>query len=510
MKQHLFSDFLPVSKAEWQEHVRKSNRIDPERLLWKTTEGFEADPYHDRTSTRNRRNPLFGHDEVKQICSVEMTADNKDDAANQLQRIFDKGSIPLLNAGIRYNFEASQWESRGFPVMDPLELRAWLKDTNALNDRVFIDFGAATPIYYSILSASDKEANNISLLYDPFTGFLDTESAAFDRETVRKLLTELVNRGGHPFCVDGSFYANTGASVIEQAAFITAVLAEILANLSPGDRKIAAEGMLVRTSSGPLFFPEIAKLRAIRILWSNLLEGFGLNHQSDLNMISETSSLFKTREDAENNLIRNTAEAISSVTGGANYLLIHPHNEPFAEANTFTRRMADNLFHILKEEAFTDAVSDPAAGSFYIENLTDTIADEAWTLFQEIEAEGGFLEAIKSGMIQQRINASAGEKKQNITSGERKLVGINIFKSDSATDEQQRSENSFQKLETGSGSFRAHPSGSLLSQWSDAISQGARLADLLPMGSERGLEPIPPLKPGIVSAREKPEARGDA
>lgn len=513
MKQHIFSNFPPITKAEWQKYVRKANRTDPETLLWKTTEGFQADPYHDRGSTKNRRDPLFWHEEVKLLRPVDMAPDNKDNAANRLQRIVDTGSIPLLNAGIRYNFEASQWESSGFPVTDPLELREWLKDANALNTQVFIDFGAAAPIYHSIFSGSDGKLKDITLLYDPFTGFLDAESGALDFGTVKKLLPELVRRGGHPLCVDGSFYAQAGASVVEQAAFVTAVLAEILVNLPHEERKNAAAGMLVRTTSGPLYFPEMAKLRAIRILWANLLKAFRLKNIPELDMISETSSLLKTGNDAENNLIRNTVEAISSVAGGANYLLIHPHNELFEEENTFNRRMADNLFHILKEEAFADAVSDPAAGSFYIENLTDTIADEAWTLFQEIEAEGGFMEAIKSGMIQQRINASAEEKKQIIVSGERKLVGVNIFKSGSSGDNPQHFQRTFQKLETGNQAFGFDMSESLLSQWSDALLQGVHLGDLLssmPFMSDSGVEPVPRLKPGIVSEGEKMEARGDA
>src|SRR5690625_6486890 len=85
--------------------------------------------------------------------------------------------------------------------------------------------------------------------------------------------------------------------------------------------------------------------------------------------------------------------------------------------------MADNLFHILKEEAAADAVSDPAAGSYYIEYLTDLIAEKAWSLFQQIEAEGGFLEAIKKGSIQKRIRASADKRAQDVVSGERKILG---------------------------------------------------------------------------------------
>lgn len=353
MRQNLFSKFLPVSKTEWQDHVRKTGKIDPETLLWDTLEGFKADPYQDRSSTKHRRDPLFQHEHITLLKPVNTTE-------------------------------------------------------------------------------GDGTAENPTLLFDPFTHFLGAETESFSHETILEPPADLVNHRDHLLCVDGSFYAKAGATIIEQVAFITAVLAEILSSLSPKSRAFAAKEMLVKSTAGPLYFPEIAKLRALRILWANLLNAFELPANQKLVVISETSFLFKTDHDIENNLIRNTAEALASIAGGANYLLIHPHNRPFDESDSFTRRMADNLFHILNEEASATAVADPAAGSFYIENLTDIIAEEAWSLFQEIEREGGFMEAIKSGFIQKRIKASAEERKRNLASGDRAVVGFNIFKSGSA------------------------------------------------------------------------------
>src|SRR5690625_6547367 len=107
----------------------------------------------------------------------------------------------------------------------------------------------------------------------------------------------------------------------------------------------------------------MAKLRAIRLLWKNILTAFGLPENWKLEVIAETSLLYKTGVDLENNLVRNTAETMASVAGGADYLLIHPHTSPFRARDDFPVRMADNLFHILKEETAADAVSDPAAGS---------------------------------------------------------------------------------------------------------------------------------------------------
>ena len=513
MKFDPLSQFSPVSRSEWLEAVRKTGGADPGSLVWDAGEGFEAEAYQDRAGPGVRRDPLYHREEVKQLKIVEHAADDRDTGNMRFNSSGDGECTPLIHARVHYNPGTGTWESCGFPLSNSEDLRRWLSVSGALRSTVFLDFGAAGPVLFSALKKQISESvaqedplrhssagfHNLSLLFDPFTQFLDENSGIFTPEEVVQMLPELLNPGGHSFCVDGTFYANAGATLIEQVAFITALFSELLARLQPEERSQAAKRMLTRVSGGPLYFPEIAKLRAIRLLWGNLLRAFDLPENWKLEVIAETSLLYKTGVDLENNLVRNTAETMASVAGGADYLLIHPHTSPFRERDDFPVRMADNLFHILKEEAAADAVSDPAAGSYYIEYLTDLIAEKAWSLFQQIEAEGGFLEAIKKGSIQKRIRASADKRAQDVVSGERKILGVNLYSVDSPGEQGAPPENKFTPLHSESNPFKPDKESPLLRQWADAQSRGVHIGDLLPPPN-RTIEKVPMVRGGIAGA----------
>jgi methylmalonyl-CoA mutase len=126
-------------------------------------------------------------------------------------------------------------------------------------------------------------------------------------------------------------------------------------------------------------------------------------------------------------MLRGTTEAVASVLGGADLLSVLPFDYPYGESSTFSNRIARNVQLILREEAYLDRVADPASGSYYIENLTDSICDRAWNLFKEVEELGGFLKAFEQGWIQERVIRSKNRKLEKFSSGENILVGTNAF-----------------------------------------------------------------------------------
>jgi methylmalonyl-CoA mutase len=140
-----------------------------------------------------------------------------------------------------------------------------------------------------------------------------------------------------------------------------------------------------------------------------------------------TSEWNKTVYDPFVNLLRTQTEAMSAILGGADSLTVEPFDIVFRQPDEFSERIARNQQLILKEEAYFDKVADPAAGSYYIENLTTLVAENAWKLFLEVEDQGGFLASIKSGFIQHKLSESSARRKLDIFSGKEILLGTNKF-----------------------------------------------------------------------------------
>ena len=172
---------------------------------------------------------------------------------------------------------------------------------------------------------------------------------------------------------------------------------------------------------------EIAKLRAARLLWAKIVEQFSPSSLESAKMYihSVTANFNKTIYDPYVNILRTTTEAMSAAIGNADIITVFPFDLDFKEPDDFSLRIARNQQIILKEESSLDKVIDPSAGSYYIENLTSAMAEEAWKLFLSIEEMGGMLEAIKKGFIQDSINASAKQKKDDIANRRTLLLGTN-------------------------------------------------------------------------------------
>jgi methylmalonyl-CoA mutase len=172
---------------------------------------------------------------------------------------------------------------------------------------------------------------------------------------------------------------------------------------------------------GSNYFFEIAKLRAARMLWAQAVAAFA-PADSDAcraRIHVRTSRLNKSVYDRYTNLLRVTTEAMAAVIGGADTLYI----EPFG----FSPRLAHNVQRVLREESHLDAVADPAGGSYYIESLTDTLAAQAWKLFQAVEAEGGYSRALAGGSIEKALAESRAARRKAVSSRRRTLVGVNNF-----------------------------------------------------------------------------------
>ncbi|MCA1746734.1 MAG: acyl-CoA mutase large subunit family protein, partial [Bacteroidales bacterium] len=230
--------------------------------------------------------------------------------------------------------------------------------------------------------------------------------------------------------VDAGVLQDSGSTLSQELGFGLAMANAYLDRLTerghtPG--KIAAT-MLFSFSTGPNYFMEIAKLRAARWLWRAICKEWDVE-ENQCNMVvhSRTASWNLTLYDPYVNMLRTTTETMSASLGGSDTISVHPFDRTFREEHEFSSRIARNTQLVLKEEAYFNKVADPAAGSYYIEQLTDSIAEQAWKHLLETEEQGGYIEAFKKGWIREQVTASMEVKRSKASSGRTSILGVNKY-----------------------------------------------------------------------------------
>jgi methylmalonyl-CoA mutase len=213
-----------------------------------------------------------------------------------------------------------------------------------------------------------------------------------------------------------------GANAVQELGYALAAGVERLAELAanrPVDE--AAREVEFIFAVGSTYFIEIAKLRAARLLWAQVVSAFGPENRNSclMRLEARTSRRNKSVYDLYTNLLRVTTEALSAAAGGCDRLMV----EPFG----FDPHLAVNLQHILQEESHLDAVADPGGGAYYIEALTDSLAREAWKLLQQVEAEGGYARALAAGSIEKAIGPGRAAREKAVSSRRKTLVGVNNY-----------------------------------------------------------------------------------
>jgi len=231
--------------------------------------------------------------------------------------------------------------------------------------------------------------------------------------------------------VNGISFCNAGASAVMELAFSLATGNEYISELTgiglPVD--VVAKNIQFNLGSGSNYFMEIAKLRAARMLWARIVKAWEPESEDSLKTFihSETSDFNKTIYDPYVNLLRTTTEAMASAIGGVNSLYVKPFDRNFRDSSDFSERIARNIQIILKNEAYFDKVTDPSAGSYYIESLTDSLVSETWKLFQQIEKDGGYIVALENGFIQEQIEELCRKRSMNLALRKEVLVGTNQY-----------------------------------------------------------------------------------
>lgn len=240
-----------------------------------------------------------------------------------------------------------------------------------------------------------------------------------------------------PLAVDTRVFVEAGASAVEELGFGLALIAEYMRGLM--DRGLsaneAATSFIFRSGIGTNFFVEIAKFRAMRETWSKVMGAFGVSENNRaVPTHACTSRWDKSKLDLHTNMLRLTSQAFSAACGGVDVITVAPFNELCVcsssgsdKSNSFARRIARNTQLILLEESNVHSVIDPAGGSYFVEEITSELGEKAWSLFQEVESQGGFKAAFKSGFVHGRVQTTVANRLKAVAERRDVLVGVSMY-----------------------------------------------------------------------------------
>ncbi|MEH7106254.1 methylmalonyl-CoA mutase subunit beta [Bacillus sp. JJ1764] len=229
--------------------------------------------------------------------------------------------------------------------------------------------------------------------------------------------------------IDTVPYHNGGANAVQELGIAAATAVFYVQHLTNHglDLETSLSKFMFQFSIGSNFFMEVAKLRAARVLWNRITELYGTAEEArNMQITAKTSSFNKTLFDPHVNILRSANEAFAAILGGVQYLQIGPFDE-LTGSNLFSERIARNIQLILKDEAHLQKVIDPAGGSWYIESLTNQLAEAAWVFFQQIDARNGILEALRSGWVQKEITAVFEKRNKDIQMRKQSIIGTNVY-----------------------------------------------------------------------------------
>ncbi|MEG1700717.1 MAG: methylmalonyl-CoA mutase family protein [Alistipes sp.] len=440
-QEKLFTEFPPVSTQAWEEVITADLKgADYERkLVWKTGEGFSARPYY---RAENLEGLKFLGSQAGEFPYVRGTrAHNRwrihQTIAVACPKQANAEALTLLQSGVT---------SLGFCIgsenFSAADLDALLSGIDLSTSMTFCGCKVADVAELVLAKLAHqsvaKEDVRISFCIDPLVKGL-AEKGDFCSPNGEKCfgrIAELIRKTAdykhiRIVTVSGQIFGNAGSTIVEELAFALAAGNDYIAHLTDlgVDAEQVARKLRFSLSISSNYFMEIAKLRAARMLWANIVKGYNpeKNCACKMQIHAETSRWNQTVYDPYVNLLRGTTEAMSAAIGGVYSLEVTPFDRAYEAPTEFSKRIARNAELILKHEAHFDQVVDPAGGSYYVENLTQSIAAEAWKLFLEIEEKGGYAEAYKSGMIVDRIKASAAAKDKNIATRRQTLLGANQY-----------------------------------------------------------------------------------
>jgi len=418
----LFDEFKEVSHQQWKDKIIADlkGKDFNENLVWKSDEGIIVQPFYNQEDLASNTSKNFNLTSSSNNWDINavININSIDDANTKALYLLSKGAN-----SIQFNGKISS----------QIDFDNLLRGIDL--EIIYVHFYKANSSkIFSFLSKWCENKNisfkNIkgSICLDLLGELLITGNWNNDEKTDFEELYSInsIPSSLKTISINGLNFNNAGATSIQELAFSFSEAVTYLNYLTERglDAAILASKIQFNFGIGSNYFFEIAKIRAAKILWKLILKEYGVTN-NDIYIHSTTSATNYASFDAHNNILRATTEAMSAIIGGCNSLTIVPFNSNYEESNYFSKRIAINIQHILKEEAFLNKVSDASKGTYFMEALTDEMVEKSLLLFKEIEKKGGFLNNIRNGLIQNTIHEVANQKQEEYNSGKRTLLGVN-------------------------------------------------------------------------------------
>ncbi len=439
LKEKLFSEFAPVSTEEWMAKITADLKGGPfeKKLVWKTGEGFNVNPFYRAEDIEGLKTTESLPGEFPYVRGTKKDNDWK--VRQNIEVCCFKGAnekaLDLLTKGVT---------SLGFIIKGD--------EVNEENIATLLEGICPASVELNFNTCNCKAEKLIGILADYFKGKgVDAEKCygsvnydAFKKPLVKgKENSEWVEgaaavlKAGQALpnyrvlAVNAFLFNNAGAYISQELGYALAWGNELMAKLTEAGFTADEVAKKIKFNLGisSNYFMEIAKFRAARWLWAEIVAAYKPACECACKMVAhaQTSEWNMTVYDAHVNLLRSQTEAMSAALAGVDSITVRPFDKIYQTPDDFSERIARNQQLLLKEECHLDKVVDPSAGSYYVEVLTNSLADVAWKLFLEVEEKGGFSVAVNAGEIQNAVNASNVARKKAVATRREILLGSNQY-----------------------------------------------------------------------------------
>lgn len=439
LKEKLFSEFAPVSTEEWMAKITADLKGVPfeKKLVWKTGEGFNVNPFYRAEDIEGLKTTESLPGEFPYVRGTKKDNDWK--VRQNIEVCCFKGAnekaLDLLTKGVT---------SLGFIIKGD--------EVNEENITTLLEGICPASVELNFNICNCKAEKLIGILADYFKGKgVDAEKCygsvnydAFKKPLVKgKENSEWVEgaaavlKAGQALpnyrvlAVNAFLFNNAGAYISQELGYALAWGNELMAKLTEAGFTADEVAKKIKFNFGisSNYFMEIAKFRAARWLWAEIVAAYKPACECACKMVAhaQTSEWNMTVYDAHVNLLRSQTEAMSAALAGVDSITVRPFDKIYQTPDDFSERIARNQQLLLREECHLDKVVDPSAGSYYVEVLTNSLADVAWKLFLEVEEKGGFSVAVNAGEIQNAVNASNVARKKAVATRREILLGSNQY-----------------------------------------------------------------------------------